>query len=154
MNRGAAFVADAVAVAASGENHVSGVENVGGVVVGNNGLAVEQVVELGVVGVVVFGNHAAMGQFDNSAHRGFAVGFVGIKQKLFCKFTFHVAGVLHVQEFHVFFFTYHKATILFIFSLLAILYNFGNVRTHFFPCIGYKHTGHSLSFGIIKISKT
>lgn len=116
MNRGAAFVSDAVTVAATGKNHVAGVEQVGVVVVGNNGLAVEQVVELGVVGVVVFGNHATVGQFDGGAHGGLAVGLVGIKQKLFCKFTFHVAGVLHVQEFHVFFFAYHKATILFIFQ--------------------------------------
>ncbi len=111
MNRGAAFVADAVAVAATGKNHVSGVENVGGVVVGNNGLAVEEVVELGVVGVVVFGNHTAVWQFDNSTHRGFAVGFVGIQKMTFGYLAFDVARVAHVLQFHFFFFAYHNIVI-------------------------------------------
>ena len=111
MNRGAAFVADAVTVAATGEHHVSGVENVGCVVVGNNGLAVEEVVELGVVGVVVFGNHAAVGQFDGGAHGGLAVGLVGIQKMTFGYLAFDVARVDHVLQFHFFFFAYHNIVI-------------------------------------------
>lgn len=111
MNRGAAFVSDAVTVAATSEHHVSGVENVGGVVVGNNGLAVEQVVHFGIHGVVVFGNHAAVWQLDNGTHRGFAVGFVGIQKMTFGNLAFDVARVNHVLQFHFFFFAYHNIVI-------------------------------------------
>ena len=111
MNRGAAFVADTMTVAAASEHHISGVENVGGVVVGNNGLAVEEVVELGVVGVVVFGNHAAVGQFDGGAHDGLAVGLVGIQEMTFGNLAFDVARVDHVLQFHFFFFAYHNIVI-------------------------------------------
>ena len=108
MNRGAAFVADAVTVAAAGEHHVSGVEYVGSVVVGNKGLAVEEVVELGVVGVVVFGNHAAVGQFDGGAHGGLAVGLVRVQKVTFGYLAFYVARIAHVLQFHFFFFAYHN----------------------------------------------
>lgn len=111
MNRGAAFVADAVAVAVAGKHHVAGVEDVGVVVVGNNGLAVEEVVELGVVGVVVFGNHAAVGQFDGGAHGSLAVGLVGIQEMTFGNLAFDVARVDHVLQFHFFFFAYHNIVI-------------------------------------------
>ncbi len=111
MNRGAAFVADAVTVAAAGEHHVSGVENVGGVVVGNNGLAVEKVVHFGIHGVVVFGNHAAVGQFYGGAHGGLAVGLVGIQKMTFGNLAFDVARVNHVLQFHFFFFAYHNIVI-------------------------------------------
>ena len=111
MNRGSAFVADAVTVTAASEHHVSGVENVGGVVVGNNGLAVEQVVELGIVGVVVFGNHAAVGQFDGGAHGGLAVGLVRVQKVTFGYLAFYVARIAHVLQFHFFFFAYHNILI-------------------------------------------
>lgn len=111
MNRGAAFVADAMTVAASGENHVAGVEQVGGVVVGNNGLAFEQIVHFGIHCVVVVGNHAAVGQFDGGAHGGLAVGLVGIKEMTFGNLAFDVARVDHVLQFHFFFFAYHNIVI-------------------------------------------
>ena len=68
MNRGAAFVADAVTVAAASENHVSGVENVGGVVVGNNGLAFQNVIQFCILSVSMVANAATRGQYNTCNH--------------------------------------------------------------------------------------